>query len=551
MAAVRTLVARYPDWPVIAAGLPLDVPVAVVTANQVVACSPAARADGVVRGLRRREAQGRSPQLVVVAADPARDLRAWEPAVVAVEALAPGVEVVGAGVLALATRGPSRYYGGDHALGARVAAAIDAAVAELAGPAAGARIGVADGRFAAEIATRVVPAAGGDGTHRVVVVATGTSAAWLAPLPAAALDRPALVDLWGRLGIRTLGEVAALDARAVLARFGEEGMEAHRLARGLDERPPAARLPPPDLAAAAELDPPADRVDAAAFVARALAEELHERLSALGLACTRISIEAETEHGEHLSRLWRHDGTLTAAAVAERVRWQLDGWLRAQGDGGGTSGGLTLLRLRPDEVRPDHGRQLGFWGGSAAGDARISRALTRVQGLLGPEGVVTAVLGGGRDPAEQVRLVPWGEPREPARPAAWVAAATGAATGAAPGRSRARRVAPELPPWPGRLPGPAPTVIHQPALPAEVCDATGAAVTITGRGTISAPPASVAIAGAAPCPVAAWAGPWPVEERWWDDGGRRRARLQLTLADGSAHLLGREGGRWGVDATYD
>ena len=78
--------------------------------------------------------------------------------------------------------------------------------------------------------------------------------------------------------------------------------------------PPAP--PPPDLVATAELDPPASRVDEAAFVAKTLADDLLERLGTLGLACDRIVVEAETEHGERLVRCWRHEGGLTAAALA-------------------------------------------------------------------------------------------------------------------------------------------------------------------------------------------------------------------------------------------
>jgi protein ImuB len=52
--------------------------------------------------------------------------------------------------------------------------------------------------------------------------------------------------------------------------------------------------------------------------------------------------------------------------------------------------------------------------------------------------------------------------------------------------------------------------------------------------------------------VAGWAGPWLADERWWDLRlRRRRARMQVLLVDGSAHLLVLEGGRWGVEATYD
>lgn len=519
---MRILEVWYPDWPVVAAGIPAAVPAAVVVANRVVAASPVARAEGVRDGLRRREAQGRCPEVEIVVADPVRDARLWEPVVAAVEAYAPGVEISVPGALALGTWGPSRYFGGDQALAALVAAAVDAAVVGVAAGHPGCRVGVADGGFAAALAAR----RGSD--PPVLVVPPGHTPVWLAPQPVAALSGtglkggPELVDLLVRLGIRTLGQLAALPAEAVLARFGREGSEAHRLARGLDERPVSARVPPPVLAVTAELDPPVDQVDRAAFVARALADQLHTALASQGLACTRVAIEAETEHGEHLVRRWRHDGTLDAAAVAERVRWQLDAWLQASGV---ATAGLTLLRLTPDEVRPDHGRQLGFWGSEAAVDARMARSLARVQGLLGPEAVVTAALGGGRDPAERVQLIPWGNPRMARHPTS--------------------------PPWPGCLPGPSPAVVHPTPRPAQVRDAAGRAVGVSGRGAVSAPPAELAMGEGPWSAVTAWAGPWPVDARWWDPAARRRARFQMCVEGGAAYLVVREDGQWWVEATYD
>src|SRR5919108_429070 len=87
------LVVWCSDWPVVAAGAPPDRPAAVVHANRVVACSAAARAEGVRPSLRRREAQGRCPELELLAHDPARDARAFEPVLVAVERLTPWVQV--------------------------------------------------------------------------------------------------------------------------------------------------------------------------------------------------------------------------------------------------------------------------------------------------------------------------------------------------------------------------------------------------------------------------------------------------------------------------
>ncbi|MDP8976438.1 MAG: DNA polymerase Y family protein [Actinomycetota bacterium] len=549
VAPVRTLVVWCPDWPVTAARLTasdsqngaLTVPfwlpegpdaVAVVFANRVVACSAAARSEGVRRGLRRREAQGRCPDLVVVENDPARDARAFEPVVVALEAFAPRVEIVRPGVCAVATRGPSRYFGGDEALAARVELAVTERV-----PGAGCRVGVADGPFAAGLAAR-----GG------VVVAPGESPTFLAPFPVGVLERPELADLLVRLGIRTLGTFAALPGPDVLARFGPEGALAHRLARGLDERPPAGREAPPDLAVEMELDPPAERVDTAAFAAKALADELHQHLAGRGLACTRIAIEAQTEHGESLSRLWRHDGTLTPAAMADRVRWQLDGWLSGTSASAETpTAGLTLIRLVPDQLVPGDGRQLDFWGGAAEVAARAARALARVQGVLGPGAVVTAVRSGGRGPAEQVTLVPWGEP-PPSSSAVLGAPASGfrRQTHRELGREQ------EAVPWPGRVPSPSPATVFMEPVAAQVLDASGVTVGVSGRGVVTAPPARVSVAGGAWDEVVAWAGPWPVDERWWDaPAHRRRARFQVVTADGSAWLLGLEAGRWWADAAYD
>jgi protein ImuB len=573
--AERLLVVHCPDWPVVASGQlatgdgfgaqddgkrhRLAPPaVAVVAANRVVACSEGARVEGVECGLRRRQAESRCPGIVVVADDPARDARAFEPVAVAVEAFTPGVEIVRPGACAFATRGPSRYFGGDASLAAKVAEAVDAVLAGMAAGAPRCRVGVADGRLAAELAAL-------SSRGEPVVVARGGSRAFLAGFSVAAatggdVDR---ADLLVRLGIRTVGDLAALPMPAVLARFGTEGAVSCRRARGLDERPLAARTPPPDLAVSAELDPPADRLETVAFLARSLAEQLHLALATRGLAATRVLVEAETEHGEWLARRWRHDGGLTPAALAERVRWQIDGWLagrpssgdgpaddggrtdvgahRSPGDrtgpktvGGRPTGGLVLLRLTPDEVGPDDGRQLGFWGGDRAAAERVARALARVQGVLGPDSVVTATLVGGRGPIEQADLVPWGDARSPE-------SSTTFAEGAA-----------AIPPWPGRIPPPAPATVHPVPRPAEVIDGAGRPVTVDGRAAVSAPPARLTVAGRPSAEVVAWAGPWPVDERWWDPAAhRRRARSQVVTADGTAYLLVVEAGRWAVEATYD
>jgi len=523
--AVRTVVVWCPDWPVVSAtataGVDPGGPVAVVSANRVVACSAAARAEGVRRDLRRREAQSRCPGLVVLPHDQARDARAFEPVVAAVEELAPGVEVLRPGVCAVAARGPARYFGGDQ----EVVTRLGTRVTETAKVRCS--VGVADGRFAAGLAARGTALPRGRGWPGGTIVPPGQSRAFLAPFPVGVLDLPELTDLLRRLGLRTLGAFAELPARDVLARFGPDGARAHRLARGLDERLLAARTPAPELSVQVELDPPVERVDTAAFAARSLAEQLHAGLARRGLACTRLAIEAQTEHGEQLTRMWRHEGVLTPAAICDRVRWQLDGWLNARSSAAERpTAGIALLRLTPDGVVRHSGLQLGLWGGLGEEGERAERALARVQGMLGPDAVLTGMLGGGRGPGERVRLVPWGDERRPG-----------------PGAGE---------PWPGRIPAPSPATVLPEPVPALVVGSDGDPVTVSDRYAVAVPPARLAVAGRPPVSLVGWAGPWPVDERWWDPpAAHQRARFQLLAADGTAWLVALCDGRWEVEAVYD
>ncbi|MHB1446568.1 MAG: DNA polymerase Y family protein, partial [Acidimicrobiales bacterium] len=273
------MVVWYPDWPVVASGV--AGPVVVIHANRVVVASAEARSEGVRVGQRRRQAEAVCSGLAIVGRDEDRDARAFEPLVAAAARFCPTVEVMRPGLCAFSARAPARYFGGEESLARQVAEAVDAATA--AGTRGeGCRVGVADGPFAGTLAAR-----------RGRIVPPGATAGFLAPLSVKELGRPELADLLGRLGVRTLGQLAALPAPQVLSRFGWEGAAVHRLARGLDERPLDARRPPEDLSVEDELDPPVERVDTAAFVAKALADRLYAGLVKGGWRCTLMRIEAE------------------------------------------------------------------------------------------------------------------------------------------------------------------------------------------------------------------------------------------------------------------
>ena len=342
-----------PDWPVttarLDAGHRAEDTIAVVTANRVVACSQSARAQGVQRGLKRREAQARCPDLVVLGRDEAAEARVFEPVVAALEAIAPGVEITRPGIAAIGVRGPTRYFGGETGVLQALSRGV-AGIPALNG--ADLLIGIADGSFAAEQAAR-----------RGLIVEPGESAAFLENLPVETLDPSGaspLIDLLTRLGLRTLGAFAALPARDVLARFGPDGAWAHRQAGGVDDRPVGGRRPPVEFTVTLDLEPPVDRVDTVAFSARGVAEQFVTDLAAHGLACTCLELQALSENGEETVRRWRHAGVLGVADVLDRVRWQLEGWLSGAR---GPSGGVTRVVLVPVEVVPTGTHQQALWGG--------------------------------------------------------------------------------------------------------------------------------------------------------------------------------------------
>jgi protein ImuB len=434
--------------------------------------------------------------------------RLFEQVIAAVTGFCPTVEAVRPGVCAFGARGPARYFGGETALATRVVAAV----ADLG---VQARAGVADGLFAALLAARR--------TDSVLVIPAGRTAEFLARQPVTVLDDQDLAGLLTRLGLRTLGDLAALPAGDVAGRFGPVGEAAHALARGQGSRPLAAAAPAEDLSVAREFDPPEPLAEPVVFAAKTLAGQLHDALAARGLVCVRVQVRASWADGRESRRLWRHDGLLSAAAVADRVRWQLDGW-RGSDDPDSAGGGIAVLRLVPDQVVRATGHQLALWGEAVVSD-QVARAAMRVQAMLGHQAVLRPVPGGGRDASERVTHVPFGEKTEP-------------------------RLAPG-PPWPGRVMGPAPGVVYPFAREADVTDEAGETVTVTGRCVMSAAPAWLVIDGDPPRPVTGWAGPWPLSERWWDPvAARRRARFQLLTGDGRAWLAVVQDGRWLIEAGY-
>ncbi|NYE38444.1 protein ImuB [Nocardioides cavernae] len=526
---MRVMVVWCPDWSVVAA---LDEaersrrsPAAVLSANVVEVCNGPARAEGVRRGQRRRDAQARCPDLLLLPANPDRDARSFEPVLAVVEELRPGVSALRPGLLAV--RAPGSWYGTESAAAATVCQAlVEAGVWDV-------RIGVADDLFTAEQAARTAD------VQAWSVVAEGGSPEFLRGLPVQVLQDEGpqgreLVSLLSRLGLRSLGDLADLPADAVQHRLGAHGATVRRRARGEDQTLFAARTPPPELEADVVFEPPLDSVEAITFSVRTTAERFVTQLAHHQLVATGVRVEAESDGVVRSSREWLHPRFFTARDLVDRVHWQLQsatvgGSLRARKQSGVVTAPVERIRFVPEVVEPAAAHGEALWG--TASDDLVERGVARVQGMVGFDAVRRPVLQGGRTPAARQSLVPWGERPVDLRPL-----------------DR---------PWPGRVPGPAPVRVFAAPPVAEVVDDAGRDVRVSDRGVVTGEPRRFRVGGprdgnALPWqPVTAWAGPWPTDEGWWSGGDGPTARFQVVGADGRAWLLVRSPHGWALEAAYD
>ncbi|HSX67415.1 DNA polymerase Y family protein [Nocardioides sp.] len=540
----RALALWCPDWSLLATrtehGLDPDVALALMEKGRVVARSAAADTEGVTVGLRLREAQARCPGITLLPHDPLRDARAFEPVVRAVDEVVPGLDVRRPGLVAVHVAGAARYYGSEEAAARAVADQVRG-VAGLVDV----RIGVADGIHAAELAAQATTV-----STPLRVLPPGTSRTFLADLPLDVLANlpgagPELVTLLKRLGLTTLGDFAALPGASVRARFGVPGMQAHDLARGREVAPVCPAAAPPDLTRHVVFEPGLERVDQVAFGCRTMAEEFIATLTARQLVCSQVLISVFTDEDAisqagraHSDQVWTHPRHFTSAEVLDRIRWQLQGAAStALASPTTRHGAVVRVEVAPLALDDAAAHAGGLWRDGPAD--RIHHTATRLQGRLGHDGVLTATIGGGRLLAERTQLRPWGE--------------------AAP-TPQARKADQ---PWPGSLPGLAPTLVYDEPVPVRLLDATGSLIRVGARGELSADPAwldprALDPTGAGPRRVTAWAGPWPIRQRWWDPSESRRVdRVQLVDDHDQAWLLLYEQfdpadpEPWSVEGRYD
>ncbi|HEU4975189.1 MAG TPA: hypothetical protein VFT50_08880 [Baekduia sp.] len=346
--------------------------------------SPAAEAFGVHAGMSLGEALARCPSLGLIPPDPMGVADAWEKVVARLESVGAEVETSAPGLAFFDAAALAHLHGGraasDPAARLRARASggpppwLDGVVAAVRrGLRLPARIGAGPSRFCA------LAGAARARSRRAEVV---DGAAGLAGEPVALLrERPevaALVAPLERLGVVTLGALAALPRAAVANRFGRAGELAHDLAHGRDSelRP---RVPGEVLEEALELPESASGVQLERALVL-LVDQLLARRERRGRTLRVVVLGARLVEGG----TWR-ERMVFREPLADPVRMRLALGQRL----------LLLpapaesLRLAVERFGPEHaGAHALFDDGAAQRTSRLREAIRQARAVAGPEGAL-------------------------------------------------------------------------------------------------------------------------------------------------------------------
>ena len=215
-------------------------------------------------------------------------------------------------------------------------------------------VGLAGGKFPARMAALAI------GLNRRLWVIPGQERSFLAPF---AVDYLPLDETLARqlrlLGLRTLGQLAALPGSAVLTRFGASGQQLQRLARGRDERPVLPWPVSPTLSLTHSFDDPVtDRLRLNA-VGGQLSQNLAGQLDSAGLTAAAVQLTLLQSNGGHWAEM---QPLRESTADPARLTAVIEGLLaRARLTAGITAITISLPRLVSPTIR-----QLGLLAETAS-----------------------------------------------------------------------------------------------------------------------------------------------------------------------------------------
>ncbi|MGD0475356.1 MAG: DNA polymerase Y family protein [Candidatus Velthaea sp.] len=487
--AFRLHVARLsdPDVPTAGPVLVADKP----ERGRVIECSAAASALGVRPGMTLVQAQAAARDARVVIDDPRHDAGIWQAMLEALDAASPLIDDAGLGCAYLEMHG---IEGGTAGWLAAVRGALSGFDLPL-------RLGLAANPFVARAAALV-----GDGTS----LDDGMAADFLAPLPLETLELDtATIERLAILGIRTLGELAALPHGPFVRRFGPEGAVWHDRARGIDPRPlrPRARAMRIDRTLYGEGS--ASSEDQVLFALRTLVGRVVDDLEVAGKRCGALVLGLECEDGDV------HEITTRVAQPTAQPTTLFE-LLRARLEGVVLRSAVVGLRLAAGHLE-NGGVQIALFAAGDPDPDALGIAIARLDAALGEDHALRARVVEGPRIESRYAL----EPFTLDTPANTAWSAGDASVSALPGTA---------------------------AVQLRLIDSTPVDVLLRAG--------MPRFIGSPPQAIIDVAGPWRVDESWWTPatgGGTplMRDEYDVLLEDGALVRLVREGERWSVRGMYD
>jgi protein ImuB len=325
------------------------------------ACSRAAYALGVRVGMTATAARAASPEIKVIAADATLERETVRALADALLSATPVVDVggrVGSGGahLAMYCEVPTKTRG--TSFGDRLLQKLDALGMT-------ARVGIADDRFTAWVAAWGAGDGrlGTDDNAAIVSVPRGGSAAFLAPLPLSLLSiSPEVQHMLEALGIRTLGEFAALPAPSVARPLEADYQALARGDSGSNLRPYVPEAPIREELAIGAVDDVSSAAPSAPAAVALLAERVALRLAGRARGAARLEVTVSGADGERVVPITPLSSARPLLASAEELAEAIGTVLQ--------DGSAPQLARRTPEAGP-----VGEGGGGNAGELRTPTRL--------------------------------------------------------------------------------------------------------------------------------------------------------------------------------
>jgi len=329
-------------------------------------CSAGAAGLGIALGMPLRQAHHICPDAVFVPLDRGRYDRAFDEVLEVLDGFSPVVEVDEPGRAFLDITGTERLFGTDEEAAERIGSEV------LKRTGLEPRVGIGCNRFVASMAAHTAS------REHPAIIGKGGERESLRPLPSQMLPVSEKVRRrFDLLGLRTIGQIAALPQDALADQFGLEGVLAYRLANGEDGRPLLSRKKPVDLEQELSSESSLDTIDALMAAMDKLLDKLVPALRERNQVCGQIRLCFYLEG----AKSWRESLMLKAPTDSKGEMMAL---LKHRLENVQFPDSITGMNLCLTHLGGEEAKQMALVSGERARrEERLKRVARHLQGKFG------------------------------------------------------------------------------------------------------------------------------------------------------------------------